>query len=293
MSTDQHAATPPSDDQNGPQTPATDPPKRSTPETVKQIAPYVTVLGAAPAAVTCLNFAYAHNIWPYSDDHVQGLLVGAGLVAVSLTTSIWAIAKKKLTTWLMLIGILTGSVGSILTTMAIFNLNSSSASPPVPGPSASTETRLKIQSPEVNQRMTGPFELQGTFRSPLRPGDSLWVFANDGGNPDADRSKKFTLLRGLCSVDVVNNTFKCPITLAQDKKTDRLVTLTVLSVTATQARNFVQDQYSGGQFDQNHTDCTNGLCILASRSDPRDKIGLPGGDGVTVTDRRTVVIPKP
>ncbi|MFJ7218880.1 hypothetical protein [Amycolatopsis sp. NPDC098790] len=293
MSTNQTSVTPPPADGNDPQPAATDPAKRSMPETVKEIAPFVTVLGAAPAAVTCLNFAQAHNIWPYSDNPVQGLLVGTGLVVVSLVTTIWAIAKKKLTTWLLLIGVLTGSVGSILTTVSIFNLNRPSISTPAPGPSASTETSLKIQSPEGNQRMTGPFELQGTFLTPLRPGDTLWVFANDGGNPDADRSKKFTLLRGLCSVDVGNNTFKCPITLAQDKKTDRTVTLTVLSVTATQARNFVQDLYSGGQLDQNRTDCANGRCALANRSDPRDKIGLPGGDGVTVTDHRTVIIPKP
>ncbi|MFD5089810.1 hypothetical protein ACFWMR_04375 [Amycolatopsis thailandensis] len=292
MNSDHHPVTPPMGDHNSPQTALDDPPKRSRLDKVKEIAPLITVLGAIPGAVACLNFASAHHIWPYSSDPLQGLVVGVGLVILCVAFSVRAIAKKRLTTWRVLSCLVAGSVGSALVTVAIVSPSAATASPPPPGPNPSAQTVLTIESPVDNQRVTGGFELRGRLLGPLRAGDTLWVFANDGGNPDADRSGKFTLLRGPCTVDISSIIFTCPVTLAQDKSNSRQVTLTVLSVTAAQTRHFVEDLFAGAQLDQNRNDCGDGRCSLTNKADPRNKNGLPGGKDITVTDHRTIVIPK-
>ncbi|MEU3625984.1 hypothetical protein BS329_30495 [Amycolatopsis coloradensis] len=291
MADEQHPATPPVGVPDNAEALTTDQAERSRLDKIKEIAPIVTVLGAFPGAVTCLNFASAHNIYPYSSNPLHGLFVGTGLVITSLGFAMWAIVRKTLKIWKVLGCLVAGSVGSVLATAAIIGLGATPT--PVPGASLSAQTALKIESPTDNQRMTGGFELWGRLLNPLRTGDTLWVFANDGGNPDADRSGKFTLLRGPCTVDAGSNLSTCPVNLAQDANNNRLVTLTVLSVTAAQARHFVEDLYAGAQLDQNRRDCGDGRCPLVSRPDPRNKNGLPGGKEITVTDHRTVTIPKP
>jgi predicted small integral membrane protein len=262
-------------------------------KTASQLAGLLTPLSIA---ISWIGVAGGHNWWPLSTNLIPWLCVGILIAVLGLVLPLVTRRKNRRSeTWQVLVSLIFASVGSALTAAVIVTLSQPShyAVSVSPAAAGSAPTTLRIDSPAPNELKKAPLELKGTLTSPLREGDTLWVLANDGGNPVADRSKNFTLLRSSCWIDVGKREWTCPnVMLAPEPDKDRVVTLTVVSVDAAQTRTFIEYLLTGAQIDQRAKDCATMNCTPETRKDPRNSLGIPGGVGITVTDHRAIILAK-
>ncbi|MEU3770788.1 hypothetical protein AB0E55_37485 [Amycolatopsis keratiniphila] len=240
--------------------------------------------------VTYLNFAYNTGAWPYGTQSWIWILAGA-LVALAgmLYPLILLLRRHNLRPWPLALCLALTSTGSVIASVSVAQIDPpATAAPGAPlAPAA-----LDIDSPKPRARVSGEVSLTGHFSSPLRPGETMWVFVSNGEAGVGDSSTHYLQL-GPCSVDRADSTWSCPdVTLVRGPAQDRIITLSLVSAEAEQARLFVRQLADGAQLQQRNADCEARGCAKDGNRDPRNYSGLPGGSGVTFLDSRTVVLSR-
>ena len=228
---------------------------------------FVAVVGLLVAYLSLANDTEA---WPYGGPSSLWIVVGAAVALVGLVLILVRFTRGALGVWWLAVGLTMVLVGAIVATAAAFSSDASEVAEP--GTPA-----VEITSLDDRQTIDGPVALSGAVNSPLRQGESLWLFV--ATLPESgDEPVYFYLQFGPCEESPDKMTWRCrAVRLANIGP--RRVGLYLVAVRGDDPAKLVQRLTEGAVFDyqnKNHTP--------TNRPDPRGGKMLSTFGDVVVLD---------
>lgn len=226
------------------------------------------------ALLTYLALAHDTNAWPYGGPSWIGVAAGSIVALGGLVLIIVRHMNGSLGAWPLASGLTAILVGAIVGTATVF----SSGDQQGPGIAA---PRAEITSLKDGQTIDGPVTLSGTVSTPLRQGESLWLFV--GTLPASGNSADYFYLQfGPCEESHEQMTWRCTsISLANTGP--RRVRIYLTAVRDGDPPKLVQRLTEGAVFDYKTSND-----IPPGRNDPRNERNLADFGDVVVLDAVTI-----
>jgi hypothetical protein len=224
------------------------------------------ILAIISAIITLLQLLHDSGAWPYGGPSWMWPALGA---ALTIAGTALVSRNARLITRSAKIGLSLALIGAVTTTSTIqdFTTSTDQGAP-----------RLSITSPQDKQYVDGSFTLYGTFVTPPRAGESIWVAAGplppDGGDPTF-----YALRPGPCTISLDVKRWSCDVNLANDGP--RQVKLFILAARGQRTVDLTRRLTEGSVFDYKNNNPQKG-------PDPRNFDALPIGEDFALLD--TVVV---